>query len=179
MLAASTIATYERMWDSQFTDIGFNNRLWLVPGCGERRNSFPRRIPENEKVCLRKDLQKLLSHISQSREIDITEGARKMYHEWYMNIPKSVHSKRLDTYAMRLMGLLTINELKPFIDEEIVTKVITLCDWQFQARRQYDPIDADTAMAKMEEKIKIGENYKFQILEIRPDEHKMSLKIVE
>jgi small subunit ribosomal protein S1 len=33
--------------------------------------------------------------------------------------------------------------------------------------------------SKMEEKLKIGKKYNFQILEIRPSEHKMSLKLVE
>ncbi len=33
-------------------------------------------------------------------------------------------------------------------------------------------------MSKMEESLKIGENYDFQILEIRPEEHRMSLKLV-
>lgn len=32
--------------------------------------------------------------------------------------------------------------------------------------------------AKMEEKLKIGQEYHFQILEIRPEEHRMSLKLV-
>lgn len=33
--------------------------------------------------------------------------------------------------------------------------------------------------AKMEEKLKIGKKYDFQILEIRPQEHRLSLKLVE
>jgi len=33
--------------------------------------------------------------------------------------------------------------------------------------------------SKMKEKLKIGEEYDFQILEIRPEEHRMSLKLVE
>ena len=33
--------------------------------------------------------------------------------------------------------------------------------------------------AKMEEKLKIGKEYNFQILEIRPEEHRMSLKLIE
>jgi len=32
---------------------------------------------------------------------------------------------------------------------------------------------------KMEKLLKIGEKYNFQILEIRPKEHRMSLKLVE
>jgi hypothetical protein len=41
LMAASTLDTYENTWSSQFTDIGFNNRLFLVPGSGERKHSFP------------------------------------------------------------------------------------------------------------------------------------------
>ena len=33
--------------------------------------------------------------------------------------------------------------------------------------------------SKMEEKLKIGKEYNFQILEIRPEEHRMSLKLIE
>ena len=33
--------------------------------------------------------------------------------------------------------------------------------------------------SKMEEKLKIGKKYNFQILEIRPEEHRMSLKLIE
>src|SRR3990172_11453771 len=34
LLAASTISTYQNTWTAQFTDIGFNNRLWLFPPRG-------------------------------------------------------------------------------------------------------------------------------------------------
>ena len=37
ILAASTIETYERTWDSAFTDIGMGNRLFIVPG---KANAF-------------------------------------------------------------------------------------------------------------------------------------------
>ena len=40
LLAASTVQTYEGMWSAQFTDIGFNNRLFTVIGKGERRFAF-------------------------------------------------------------------------------------------------------------------------------------------
>jgi hypothetical protein len=36
ILAACTLQTYETIWDSQFTNIGFNNRLFIVPGKGAR-----------------------------------------------------------------------------------------------------------------------------------------------
>ena len=37
LLAASTVQTYERTWDGSFTDIGFNNRLFLVPGTSQKK----------------------------------------------------------------------------------------------------------------------------------------------
>jgi hypothetical protein len=52
------------------------------------------------------------------------------------------------------MLLLAVNELKPEIDKETVEKVIALSDWQLEVRQEFDPIDADTTIAKMEERIR-------------------------
>ncbi len=52
------------------------------------------------------------------------------------------------------MGLLAVNELKKEIGVDIVEKAITLCDWQLKVRQLYDPVDADTMIAKMEERIR-------------------------
>ncbi len=55
---------------------------------------------------------------------------------------------------MRLMPLLAINQDKNEVDLEIVIKATRLCNWQLEVRRLYDPIDSDTKMAHMEEKIR-------------------------
>lgn len=154
LLAASTIQTYERTWDSSFTDIGFNNRLFIVPGSGEKKYSFPEKIPELEKVLLQKRLGEILQFIGSGLEVGISPVARELYHNWYINLDRSIHSKRLDTYALRFMMLLAVNEFKKTIDESIVEKTIKLMDWQLAARQLHDPIDADSQMAKMEEKIR-------------------------
>jgi hypothetical protein len=52
------------------------------------------------------------------------------------------------------MSLLTINEGKTEIDREIIKKVISLVDWQLEARKLHDPIDADSNIAKLEERIR-------------------------
>ena len=52
-----------------------------------------------------------------------------LYHHWYMNLDRSIHAKRLDTYALRFMMLLAVNEMKSTIDESIVDKSIKLMDW--------------------------------------------------
>ncbi len=154
MLAASTISTYENTWSNQFTDIGFNNRLWLVPGGARRQFSFPAKAPESERTRLSEDLRNILRHVDAHRELDLSPEAREIYHAWYMALDRSVHTKRLDTYALRLMALLAVNELKTEVDAETVRKVITLCDHQYRVRQLHDPVDADNAVATLEEKVR-------------------------
>lgn len=154
ILAASTIQTYERTWDSSFTDIGFNNRLFLVPGSGQKKFSFPEKIAESEKTRVKNLLVSTLKKFSEHPGLDITPEGRALYNDWYMGLERSIHSKRLDTYAIRFMTVLTVNEQKNMIDEDIVLKVTQLMDWQLKVRRLYDPIDADNVIAKLEEKIR-------------------------
>lgn len=154
VLAASTIATYERTWDPSFTDIGFNNRLFLVPGKGARRFSFPERIPLADRKRLQVQLIEVINFIGERREFDITQEARDLYERWYLDLETSVHSKRLDTYAMRFMQLLAANEKRAEIDAGLIKKVTDLMDWQLRVRRLHDPIDADNKIAGMEEKIR-------------------------
>ena len=52
------------------------------------------------------------------------------------------------------VSLLAVKDLKDEIDEETVSRVIKLCDWQLAVRKLHDPIDADNKIAKMEEKIR-------------------------
>ncbi len=154
LLAASTVQTYETLWTASFIDIGFTNRLFLVPGSGFRRFSIPMKVREDEKNGLKRDLGHMLRHVSEHPELEVSEKAKEIYHAWYLNREKSVHSKRLDTYALRFMSLLAVNELRPVVDEEIVNKVIALMDWQYQVRQQHDPVDAENTVARMEEKVR-------------------------
>ena len=154
ILAASTVKTYENTWSNQFTDIGFNNRLFLVPGRGKRKYAVPLVIPKTDKDKLGRRLKEILEHVRRHGRLAMTDGARDLFQAWYLNLPPSIHTKRIDTYAMRLMPLLAINELKSEVDEEIVEKTLALCNWQVNVRRLHDPVDADNAVARMEEKIR-------------------------
>lgn len=154
LLAASTIETYETVWDSSFTAIGFNNRLWLVPGGAKRQFSIPAKISEEQKDLIKQETVKILRLVGGSLELDITPEGKELFQNWYMELDQSVHTKRLDGYALRFMALLAVNELKREIDLEIVEKAITLCNWQLKVRQLYDPIDADNTIAQMEERIR-------------------------
>ena len=168
ILAASTVDTYQGVWSQAFTDIGFNNRLWLVTGRGSRKFAFPKAIPVAEKFTLINELRDVISFVGSGRCLPITDEANEEFQRWYINRDSSVHSKRLDGYALRFMQLLAINDMKPEIDLEIIRKTIALCDWQLRVRKLNDPIGADNAVARLEQNIQ-------RQLEIRGDLTESSL----
>lgn len=153
-MAASTTDTYEQTWEPSFTAIGFNNRLFLCPGTGRKRFSLPTKIPESEKRLLRDRLGQVLQKIGDYLEMRIDPQAADVYHQWYMGLENSVHTKRLDVCATRLMPLLAVNRGKHEIDMETIQQTIDLCNWQLNVRRIHDPIDAENVVSKMEEKIR-------------------------
>lgn len=154
VLGASTLPTYERIYDSAFIDIGFPNRVFLVVGTAKRRFAFPKKVPDADAKMLRTNLVRIMKHVHGDLELKITPAADKLYQQWYMDLDTSVHARRLDTYSLRLMMILAVNDLKSKIDKEVVEQAIALCDWQLDVRKTYDPIDADSTMATMEEKIR-------------------------
>ena len=103
ILAASTIDTYENTWSPQFTDIGFNNRLFIVPGTAERKFSYPEKIPDAKKAALKSRLRDVLYHALICRELELTTEAKESYHAWYMSLAgnPSIHARRIDLLAHR------------------------------------------------------------------------------
>jgi len=154
ILAASTVDTYESCWTPQFTAIGFNNRLWLVTGTGQRKFAVPPKIPPEILAKLRSDLWGVLQRFSGKCEFHFEADAFEFFDAWYKSREQSVHARRLEGYALRLMPLLAVSDGKTSIDLDTVGKALLLCDWQLEVRKLYDPIDADNAIAKVEEKIR-------------------------
>ncbi len=156
LLAASTQETFARMWTPAFLDIGFLNRLWLVKDHGERKYSIPQEIPESESKPLRRKLGDLLKVFERPGKIrlPIEEEGREIFHEWYMAVEPSPFTKRLDGYGLRFMILFAINEGKDRITADIISRVVDLLRWQLDIRRELSPIDAEGAIAHMEESIR-------------------------
>lgn len=162
LLAASTFETYEKVWSSQFTAIGFDNRLFLVPGDARKEFSIPQEVKSSEVDVLIRDVRTAIQGVNDVyRELDgierltVNDDAFKVYDDWYLNkLPRSIYAKRIDGYALRLMILLAVNDNKSTIDLETVEKAINIANWQIQVRKTHAPIDADNKVAKMEEKIR-------------------------
>jgi hypothetical protein len=156
MVGACTIDTWQRCWEADFTAIGLNNRLFLVPGVMEKYVSLPPRLEVELWKLLRDELRQCISKALSTREYVLTQEAFALYDEWYRETldHKSIHSVRLDQYALRFMLLFAVNESKAKIDVPIVKAVIELVEWQHKVRQQYDPIDVDNESAKIETRIR-------------------------
>jgi len=159
MLAASTRETFERMWTPAFLDIGFINRLFIVTGTGTRKFSIPELIPWNEKDHLFNELYETLTFVNGLAgdgvyEMPIDDDARLLFDSWYLSAPRDKFYKRLDTYGLRFMILLSVNECLNRVTVETVRKVIDVLNWQAEVRRDTVPIDAETMAARIEGAIK-------------------------
>jgi putative DNA primase/helicase len=156
LLAASTVDTFSNMFKPKFLHIGFNNRLFLVPGDSDKCISLPPLIPKEKKEYLYHRLRQRLQLIDSNPEISLTKEATEKWDEFYKKwkSSKSIFKKRIDTYGLRLMPLLAINDMKTCVDLETIEKAISILDWQHNVRRIYDPIDVESRVGKMEEKIR-------------------------
>jgi hypothetical protein len=160
LVAASTTETYASIWTPAFLNIGFTNRLWLVVGEPESRHALPAPVPDALRQALVRDLGDLLAridHAAGTRQLvlRLDDDAMQAWEVWYAAMPRTIHSRRLDTYGMRLMILLSLSrgDLNS-VSADTVRRVCALLDHQLALRQEYDPIDAETTMARMEEQIR-------------------------
>lgn len=160
LVAACTAETYAAIWTPAFLDIGFTNRLWLVTGGSDRRIALPAPIPERLRSALTHDLGTLLERINQvagtgTLTLRIEDEAARNWQTWYEAMPRTIHSRRLDTYGWRLMILLSLSrgDLES-VKSDVVRHVCALLDHQLAMRQEYDPIDAENAIARMEEAVR-------------------------
>lgn len=154
ILAACTTETYNSMFNTSFLDIGFNNRLFVVLGRGEKKFAIPKPIPPAEIHFVADATADILRFVKKKKLIIAVEPeARELFEKWYFDQEKSEHNKRLDTYGHRLMTVLAVNEQSDVVTVEIMDKVLKLLRYELAVRQVTDPIDCDTVAGAMETKI--------------------------
>lgn len=153
LLAASTVDTYQSIYDESFLKIGFVNRVFIVPGDGIRKYHRPQEIPQRLKASLALDVRSLVERVEAGLVVGITTNADNMWREWYMSMRIDEFNKRLDEYVTRIAILLALVQGKNRIDTDTITKAIELCQWEYNVRTVYSPIDVRGNMASMEDKI--------------------------
>ncbi len=156
-LAASTTATYEKMWSATYLDIGFLNRLLTVLCVRTRRVAFPRPLPQATLERLARETRRQIDAIvgrSHPTVFKLDRDADDRWREWYAALEDTVYAKRLDAIGMRLLLLLAITTGAATVTRDVVDRVIAILAYELRVRRLTDPIDAENAVARMEEKIR-------------------------
>ncbi|ACX52292.1 conserved hypothetical protein [Ammonifex degensii KC4] len=173
LLAACTRETYESMWTPAFLDIGFVNRLWVVPGKPTKDVPLPRELPEGQVQELKRRLREIVEKATQATfrirtwgtkeevalpyewKLGMTPEAERIWSEWYTARPRDLHAKRLETYGLRLAVLLEASRGNfEAIEADTIEKVVKLLRWQHECRQLLFPVDAATKTAIVEEKIR-------------------------
>ena len=156
LLGASTIDTYDTMWTAAYTHIGFINRLLVIPCARTCRIALPRAFsPPAMKKLVRNTREQITSLVERKETLFRWEvKAEARWREWYEALEDTIHAKRIDTLGMRLLLLLAVTTGERMITRSVVDAVVATMDYELQARRLTDPIDAETNVAKLEEKIR-------------------------
>lgn len=85
LLAASTLQTYERIYNTNFIDIGFPNRVFLVVGTARRQFSIPERLSDADTEAVQQNLVGVLRHVGEGLTLTVEPDAHEFYDQWYLN----------------------------------------------------------------------------------------------
>ncbi len=159
MLSACTLDTFSQLFNTHFIAIGFPNRLFLVLDEAKDRKPVPKEVDHHAELGLIQRLGGILARVrGYSPEspllMELTPEAEARWAEFYHSLPRTVSAIRLDQIGLRLGMLLALSAGKESIDREVIEAVIALCRWELRVREEVMPVDADSAIARMEEKIR-------------------------
>ena len=152
ILAFSTTETWATLFSPNFIDIGFINRLWIVPGEAQRKNFNPEPIPEYRKDLLKGKLNKLLDDFPSNEvtTIEMDYDAELRLQEWYRSYEQTEFTRRLDGYGLRLLQIMAISEGQKAIDSDMAERCISLLEWQRQVREAYQPTEYTDVMSRIQ-----------------------------
>jgi hypothetical protein len=152
IMANSTLDTYESLWDHESLAIGLVNRLLLITNSPRPRVARPKPPSGSALQRLSERIHKQLSCLP-PEPYRFTQEADDLWAEWYEGLPKSEFAKRLDGLGFRLMPIIVATTDKTEVDGQVISSVTALLNYELHTRKALQPIDAENAVAKMEQKI--------------------------
>lgn len=152
LIGCCTPETYEKLWSTEAISIGLPNRFVVVTGNKKDKVAWPRMPDTHTLDALRVKIQQQLALLPKT--FDITDDAKVAWEKWYYNLPSSECAKRLDAIGFRLLPIFAMTMDKSSVDLQVIDIVTQILDYEFHLRKLIDPIDADTLIARLEEKIR-------------------------
>lgn len=152
MMANSTLDTYESLWDHESLAIGLVNRLYLVTNSARPRVARPK---PPSGIALRNLSERISKQLTSPppEPYRFTQEADDIWAAWYEALPKNEFAKRLDGLGFRFMPILAATLDKTEIDAQVINAVTAILNYELQTRKALQPIDAENAIAKMEQKV--------------------------
>lgn len=150
LLAFCTTDTWDTLFTPSFLDIGFVNRLWIVPGEGKRKDFNPKPIPEHEKKKLMLKMDKLVESFPPNTIIEYTPEAEERLQQWYQSYTRTDFTKRIETYGSRLLLLMAASEGMNSISLGMAERCINLMEWQVRVREAYQPQEYTDTMSQIQ-----------------------------
>jgi hypothetical protein len=159
LLSACTLDTFANLFDANFVAIGFPNRLLLVLDESKSSIPVPREVPPEIEQALAQDLGAILYNLrpytpANPLIVRLTPEALGIWSEFYQTIPRTVTGTRIDSIGLRLAMLMALSAHKTEIDADVIQAAIEIARWQLAVRDEVMPVEADNAIAAMEQRIK-------------------------
>jgi len=154
IIGCSTIETWNSMFTASFINIGFINRLWLVPGEGKKKDFLPPEIPRHKITALYARLTSIFEFFPNGSVMEVDSEALDLLQEWYESCEASDFTKRLETYGLRILMLMALSEKKRSINEDMAKRCIQLLEWQKEVRESYQPVEYTSVVAQIENLIR-------------------------
>ena len=165
ILGCSTPETYQEMTTQAVRDMGFDNRVFLVPGSSKRigipEKDGYRIFDKNEAVI--NDIMTMIENIMEKNrhgkklirfDPDVYRG---IYLPFYRNEIETLgddnNIKRLESYTIKLAILLALSQQKVVIDEITLNKAIDTIRWEAKVRDQCNPTPFKNDVADYENRI--------------------------
>jgi hypothetical protein len=155
-------SAFENSWKSAFSDIGLDNRLFIVPGAGVRCG-IPEAVEiDPEIIEIAKDIYKWVvtpkpgepAMPDGRRLISFTQEAKEIHNLWDTSLIDSEFNSRINTYAIRFYMLYACAMKSSDITPEIVRSGIKLMAWQLGVRETFFPTETKNTVALFQEKIR-------------------------
>jgi hypothetical protein len=159
LLSACTLDTFANLFDANFVAIGFPNRLLLVLDESKTSIPVPRDVPPAIEQSLAQELGAILYSLRSYTPANplvmrLTPEALDAWSEFYKAIPRTVTGTRIDSIGLRLAMLIALSAHKTEIDTDVIKAAIEIAKWQLAVRDEVMPVEADNAIAAMEQRIK-------------------------
>jgi len=151
LLGCTTDDSFGRLMTKEQIDLGLPNRLFIVNMARKPRQADPPFCNQQELNAARHRLGLQLASLP--KHFEFSPEGRRLWSEWYTNLPDIAEVRRLDNIGLRLLPILVLTTDRKEADEEIVRTLLKILDYALRVRQAYQPLEANSKYAECEQEV--------------------------